>query len=76
MLANLMARVLKCKHAPTSTYLHSRTYLIIFSRWKDGQKYYGDYFKGDKHGKGEFAYPDGSKYEGEIKANKLHGTGT
>lgn len=36
----------------------------LFSRFKNGARYMGEYMKNKKHGQGVFIYPDGSKYEG------------
>lgn len=48
----------------------------------DGERYYGDSFKGFPNGKGHLTYKDGSKYYGELKyfekykKSKRHGKGT
>lgn len=42
-------------------------------RFKNGARYIGEYYQNMKHGHGLFHYPDGSKYEGELKYfNTLH----
>ncbi len=40
----------------------------IFSRFKNGARYIGEWSKNKKHGQGTFIYPDGSKYEGKFIA--------
>lgn len=43
---------------------------------KTGEKYEGEFFEGDYHGKGMFLWVNGNRYTGEFKNDKLHGKGT
>ena len=38
--------------------------------------YTGMFFKGTKHGKGEFIWPEVGSYKGEFHLNQFHGKGT
>ena len=43
--------------------------------WSNGQKYFGDYFNGVKHGKGTSTWSSGSRYVGEWQDDNMNGRG-
>lgn len=50
---------------PIDLFLSQGTY-----RFKNGARYIGEYYQNLKHGQGIFYYPDGSKYEGNVKRHE------
>ena len=42
----------------------------------DGTKYLGEHVEGNKHGRGQYIWADGSSYEGEFKNDVVEGYGT
>ena len=44
--------------------------------WPEGQKYVGEFYKGEQNGQGTLTWPDGQKYVGEFFNGKMHGQGT
>ncbi|OYU54683.1 MAG: hypothetical protein CFE25_15470 [Chitinophagaceae bacterium BSSC1] len=44
--------------------------------WPSGDKYIGEWKRGNRTGKGKFIFKDGRVYEGDFNAGKLNGKGT
>lgn len=45
------------------------------SRWSNGEKYFGEWNDGQKHGYGVFKWPGGAKHKGGWKDGMAHGHG-
>ena len=41
----------------------------------NGERYIGDFLKGDYEGQGLFTFSDGSRYLGQWKESRFHGQG-
>ena len=61
------------------------TDIPLTSKWTDcqggvtfpnGDKYFGEFKEGIRHGQGTITWVNGDKYVGEFKDGKVHGQGT
>ena len=67
----------ECKGSPANTNYPTNNWMNCKGTLEfDGNKYVGEFEKGQFHGQGTFTFASGNKYVGDWKDGKRHGQGT